>query len=294
MDIWERFSSDVKIAKIQKWLSAPDPAVNFQEALKLREANTGLWLLNSDIFKRWKDKDSFLWLHGIPGCGKTILSSTLLESLLKQTSDSPATAVAYFYFDFSDKQKQDTTSMIRSFISQLLKLSMKVSGSLHGLYFTSRNGQRPPSLFALLEVLKQLIKEFQRTYIIIDALDECNTRRELMSTIEDMSTWQLQGLHVLFTSRREPDIEEALGCILDGKNILGIQTEAVDHDIQLYVRQRLSIEAGLRWKLDVDDAVKHQIEISLKKGAHGMYTATHYAYNMFTLTRVVFVGLCVN
>jgi len=36
---------------------------------------TGQWLLSDPVFKRWKDESasSILWLHGIPGSGKSKL-----------------------------------------------------------------------------------------------------------------------------------------------------------------------------------------------------------------------------
>jgi hypothetical protein len=38
-------SIDTKLCKIRQCLSAPDPSTNFQEALKLRQADTGFWFL---------------------------------------------------------------------------------------------------------------------------------------------------------------------------------------------------------------------------------------------------------
>lgn len=265
---------------IREWLSAPDPSVNFQKALKLREPNTGLWMLENDLYKKWKDEASFIWLHGIPGCGKTILSSTLLESLIQHATNIPNTAVAYFYFDFRDPQKQDPELMIRSLISQLLQQCVTIPLYLYELYsscyWMDRERRRPP-LFVLLKALRQLIEDIPCTYVIVDALDECENRTELMSIIEEMYTWQLQGLHVLLTSRRADDIKSTLEHVLDNNNIICIPKEAVDHDIQLYVRQRLSNEASLQeWQADTD--IKQQIESSLMKGAHGMYVSTRYPY----------------
>jgi len=92
--------------KIHQWLSPPDPLLNYQKALKQRQADTGLWFLESSQYGKWKtDPTSFLWLHGIPGCGKTILSSTVLENVFQYRADDPTKVVAYFYFDFNDAQK---------------------------------------------------------------------------------------------------------------------------------------------------------------------------------------------
>jgi hypothetical protein len=103
-----------KLERIYDWLSAADPSSNYQQALKQRHQNTGLWFLESDQYRAWKnDPASFLWLHGIPGSGKTILSSIVLEDVLRTCHSTGEKAVLYFYFDFNDSQKQLAESMLR-------------------------------------------------------------------------------------------------------------------------------------------------------------------------------------
>jgi len=45
---------------------------NKREILK----GTGRWILTDEVFKTWKNESasSMLWLHGIPGSGKTKLT----------------------------------------------------------------------------------------------------------------------------------------------------------------------------------------------------------------------------
>jgi DNA replication protein DnaC len=57
-----------------------------------------------------------LWIYGIPGCGKTILSSAIIENLRASLGSQ---FVLYFYFDFNNTAKQSLQNMIRSLISQL-------------------------------------------------------------------------------------------------------------------------------------------------------------------------------
>ncbi|KAF2475246.1 uncharacterized protein BDR25DRAFT_101097 [Lindgomyces ingoldianus] len=154
---------DTKLIRVRQWLSTPDPSVNFQKALHLSQADTGLWLLESDLYRKWEIEASFIWLHGIPGCGKTVLSSTLLENLLQHSADKPGKAVAYFYFYFNDRQKQDPELMVRSLIFQLLQQCIKISTGLSALFASYDNGKRQPSLNTLLKALKQLIEEFPQT-----------------------------------------------------------------------------------------------------------------------------------
>ena len=101
--------------KIDRWLLPPDPSINYNKALEQRYEGSGLWFLASGAFTKWKTRrSSFLWLHGIPGCGKTILSSAIIKNLDSVLSSQP---LLYFYFDFTDIGKQTLESMIRALIS---------------------------------------------------------------------------------------------------------------------------------------------------------------------------------
>lgn len=67
--------ADHKQGKIERWLHAPDPSIDFNKALQQRHKDSGRWFLESSAFATWMTRpNSFLWLYGIPGCGKTILS----------------------------------------------------------------------------------------------------------------------------------------------------------------------------------------------------------------------------
>ena len=255
---------------ILRWLSPPDPSTNHQKALKLRQADTGLWFLGNEQYAEWKaSPSSFIWLHGIPGCGKTILSSTIIEDVLQHCTNDPGKAVAYFYFDFKDRQKQSSEPMIKSLVTQLSQQCIKIPPLLESLFVSSNNGQRQSSTEALLFALRQMSKEFPATYIILDALDECADREELMAMIETLVSWQLESLHVIVTSRKERDIESSLESLVDTCNIMPLQSAVVDEDIRKYVRHRISVDKKLKkWR---SGEVQAEIEIALMRGAHGMY-----------------------
>jgi hypothetical protein len=50
----------------QKWLSPPDPSVNFNTAREIYHDGTATWFTQGDTYKRWKSSgsESFLWIHG--------------------------------------------------------------------------------------------------------------------------------------------------------------------------------------------------------------------------------------
>jgi hypothetical protein len=269
--------------------------VNYQKALKQRQADTGRWFLESDQYVKWKtNAASFLWLHGIPGCGKTILSSTILQNVYQYCANDPGKVVAYFYFDFNDPQKRLPELMVRSLISQLSQQCIKVPTALEALSSSCDNGHRHPSLDSLLEVLQQIIEDFPHSYVILDALDECTNRTELMDILERVAGWRVEKLHVLVTSRKERDIESSLECFVDQQNSVNVQNDLVDKDIQTYIRQRLSDDKILRkWQKDND--IRQEIETSLMKGAHGMYgfPVLRFEASMLMIIMMIgFDGLC--
>ncbi|RAQ98684.1 vegetative incompatibility protein HET-E-1 [Stemphylium lycopersici] len=204
-------NQEERLGKIFSWLSAPDPSTNYHKAHKQRQAKTGLWLLESTKFTDWKKRAaSRLWLYGIPGCGKTILSSTVVENLLQYCHDDTNMVTAYFYFNFNDAQKQDPELMLRSLLCQLVQRSVVIPKGVDALFSSCENGQRKPSSHVLLQVIKEAAQEFTHVYVVLDALDECAQRSELMGMLEAVAEWQLDNLHLLMTSRKERDIERSL------------------------------------------------------------------------------------
>jgi hypothetical protein len=190
--------------------------------------------------------------------------------VLQHCDDDPGKVVAYFYFDFNDVQKQNSELMLRSLIYQLSRQCVKIPVGLDTLFSSCESGQRQPSLDALLEAMQKMIEEFPQSYIILDALDECTDRAELMSIVDKISGWQTQNLHLLVTSRRERDIETSLEYFVDGQNIICLQSELLDKDIQICVRQRLSDDKSLS-KWQKDPIIKQEIETALMQRACGMY-----------------------
>ncbi|CAC9889568.1 unnamed protein product, partial [Aureobasidium pullulans] len=97
-----------------------DASVDYRNASDLRHPNTGLWFLESDSYRRLKTTPAtHLWLRGIPGSGKSVIASTIIEDLQKDKDVVSGSAVVYFFFSFSDASKQTLEHMLRSLIYQL-------------------------------------------------------------------------------------------------------------------------------------------------------------------------------
>jgi Cdc6-like AAA superfamily ATPase len=262
-----------KQKEVYHWLSAPDPSENYNKALSQRQQGTGLWFLQRDVFQKWQtEQHSFVWLHGIPGCGKTILSSTIIDHLEKTY---PEQILLYFYFDFNDSSKQTLENVVRSLISQLYQKSTETHTSLDSLYSSHETGRRQPSCESLCKVFLQMLDQAKEVHIVLDALDECRTRKGspsvgLLSWIETLRQPGQRNLHLLVTSRPEHDIETVLRKVAKREeDIVPIQSDLINDDICSYVHSRVRESDRLkRWKLRPD--VLAEIETRLMAKANGM------------------------
>jgi Cdc6-like AAA superfamily ATPase len=258
--------------QIGRWLSPPDPSTNHNKALQQRQEGTGRWFLESHEFVTWKaQKNSFLWLHGIPGCGKTILSSTIIESLKEELPGQP---LLYFYFDFDDTSKQSLESIVRSLLRQIYYKHIDTQELLDALFSACDDGRGQPSCESLCKVLLQMIGRTKEVWIILDALDECNTRKGrstegLLSWVRELINSEQRNVHLLVTGRPEQDIQSTLGSLARKKCTISVQSDLVSDDIRAYVHTRVRNGDGLkRWRNHPD--VQDEIEATLTQKANGM------------------------
>ena len=187
--------------------------------------------------------------------------------MLNQLHMKPNSAVLFFYFDFNDAKKQRHEKMIRSLICQLSKYCVNLV--LQDLYSSCSNGGRQPTGEVLLSTLRQMMASLEDTYMILDALDECAERDELLSDLEQILSWEDANLHMLTTSRREQDIVESLTPLSDSRNRIDIQSTLVSADIRTYVHDRLQVDRKLR-RWQKDPKVQLEIEKTLVEKADGM------------------------
>ena len=177
----------------------------------------------------------------------------------------PLLAIAYFYFDFNDREKQRHENLIRSLIMQFSTQCTSSSDALTSLYFQCHDGEQQPTATTLLTTLRHIIGGFQHAYIILDALDECTERGDLLTIIGEMVDWKLDNLHLLMTSRKERDIEDCLESQVSCQ--INIQQGVVDADIHIHICERLQNDTKLKkWPMKVQE----EIETVLMEGAHGM------------------------
>ncbi|KAK2797580.1 hypothetical protein FQN51_008375 [Onygenales sp. PD_10] len=265
VDLLTKTAIDEKKQKIFNWLNPPDPSSNYYDAHEKRQKDSGKWFLGGAEYSAWKQMpNSILWLYGIPGCGKTILSSSIIADVAACYRQIPR--IAFFYFSFGDKSKQSPGLFLSSLLKQLSAQAPETPQVLIDLYSRHNYGQQSPSIKDLMQTLREIINDAGQTYIIVDALDECDEWEKLLEVIEQVYQWNIGNLHLLVTSRREKIIEDTFHGFVESQVCL--QTKHVDNDIGLLVREQLQTDRRLqRWPTES----KRKIEQKLIDGANGMF-----------------------
>lgn len=207
-----------------------------------------------------------------------IRSSTVIEEVKSQYKSNHTVVIAYFYFDFNDTEKQRHDKFTRSLIEQLAWQSVEALACLQSMFSRCQDGKQQPTQDALELALQQMLGGFEETFIILDALDECKEREELLLLLKNLNSWRTEKLHILVTSRRERDIEETLESLVT--STICLQSALVNVDIHTHISERLQNDSKLkRWPANV----RGEIEQTLMDGAQGMYVK-HFSHLIFFKT----------
>ncbi|KAF8532006.1 hypothetical protein JB92DRAFT_2781150, partial [Gautieria morchelliformis] len=251
---------------IYDWLAAPDHEIKHTNARSVRQETTGSWFVEEERFQEWREAPhSSLWLHGIPGAGKTVLCSTIIEELLSYCSSHPSFAMAFFYFDFNNKDTLPDV-VFRSLIKQLTVQSTTIPHTLETLFSKCAGARRSVAQEELMATLKTIAGSFQAVYIIFDALDECPERSRFLTATKDIHNWKIDTLHLLAMSRKERDIEDTLSGLISHE--VPMDERLIDGDIRVHLSRTL--EDDIKFNMCTAEE-KEMVMTTLMEGAHGMF-----------------------
>ena len=218
-----------------------------------------------------------------------LTSAAALQNVIQYQEAQSDPVVSYFYFDFNDVEKQSSRKAVRSLLFQFAQQARHGLPNVEQLYQRCESGQQQPAEDVIRSLLRDIMSKTESNYIILDALDECTDRENLLTFIRNLVASKLSGLRILATSRREKDIEEQLRPIADHN--INIQSAIVDEDIRVYIRNRLATDTKLKkWPLSVQDEI---ITVMMEK-AGGMYALVMVCEKSGADGRLGFDGCSVN
>ncbi|KAF3403781.1 hypothetical protein F1880_010217 [Penicillium rolfsii] len=213
------------------------------------------WILGNPDFQRWRNEDQsrLLWIKGDPGKGKTMLLIGIVDELerqlaqLKQTErSSAATVLLYFFCQGNDSNLNNATAVLRGLIYLFAVQQPSLASTLREEYEHSSTKlyDDTNTFFALSKILMGMLRHstLERTYIIIDALDECETglQQLLRFVVESTSASRVKWI---VSSRNRHDIEQHLALNDSQTNIsleLKANAENVLYAVGVFIDDRVS------------------------------------------------------
>ncbi|MCJ1473174.1 hypothetical protein MMC13_001825 [Lambiella insularis] len=207
---------------IQQWLTP----LNFRDRLAtiLDSCFETRWLEETEQFRHWVLGQSwYLTCYGDPGCGKTGLSALVIHHL-QAKYQTPNTPVLYLFLDSRASSDQTPVELFASLLKQLLLLSDSgpPPSTLKNLWGKAKS--RKPLLNEVYSIFQTELQGYSMAYLVVDALDECSCRGELMTRLLKLRRSWPRKLNLMVTTRRD-DVEDAateIYCDICQKNGLQI------------------------------------------------------------------------
>ncbi|TVY17131.1 Ankyrin repeat, PH and SEC7 domain containing protein [Lachnellula arida] len=248
---------------ILDWISSVDFPSQQKDIISRRQDGTGLWLLDSEEYKAWSSlKGQTLFCPGIPGAGKTILSSIVVDDLNARFRDDESVGIAYVYFNFRRQEEQKLEIILAGILKQLLQSRPSLPESIKALYSRHKQDQTPWPTAETPKELRSVIALYSRVFIVADALDECQNehRTNFLSGVFDLKADTELGLFA--TSRFIPEITSRF------ENSHRLEIRAREHDVQKYLRGHMSrLPACVQRSHEIQEAIVAKI-VTAVKGMH--------------------------
>ncbi|KAK5998042.1 Vegetative incompatibility HET-E-1-like protein [Cladobotryum mycophilum] len=238
--------SDVDNLFLQE-ISKTDPVHDKKRILQFKGPivhESFCWILNNDDYNKWRNtkKSGVFWIKGNPGKGKTMLLCGLIEELEKDPETRAS--LAYFFCQATDSR---------------LNLAVAIIGGL---------------VFSFLRDNKSRLSDtviqdsgLEHPLVVVDALDECQSGRDLLLGLMVKTSCQVRWL---ISSRNVKDIEWRLcGIGLPRRLSLELKENAdhVSQAVDAYIDSRVQdIEA-----LKDDEELQAETLKVLKSKAKGTF-----------------------
>ncbi|KAF3133601.1 hypothetical protein TWF703_006658 [Orbilia oligospora] len=198
----------------------------------IKGLRTDKWLLNSTEYQYWlATEKQTLFCPGIPGAGKTVLTSTIIGDLYSRFREKSDVGIAYIYCSFSraDTKEQKVDQLLSSIIKQLSQNWGALPEVIKELRKTHEKERSEPSLAELSETLRSIVALYARVFIAIDALDECGGM-SWARILEEMFDLQTEhSINLIMTSRFIPDIVKKF------EDFPSLEIRARNEDIENYL-----------------------------------------------------------
>ncbi|KAJ7851874.1 ankyrin repeat-containing domain protein [Mycena leptocephala] len=249
--------------EIINWVSPLNFFPRQADILKARQPGTGEWFLQDHLFKKWRAGEIHaLWCRGIPGAGKTVLASIVVDDLRTNVANE-TTGVAVLYLDHKAAAEAHSPRNLLAAIWQQLIIQEPISSDVHRLYNKHYAQGTRPSLEETYSLLHSAIEKFSDIFIVVDALDEYpeEERDTLLRHLGNLGP----AVRLMLTSRPHVSIDHGI------PTIATVDVRATEEDIRRYVEGQIEKSRRLARHMNKSSTLRELIEENIVKRSDGMF-----------------------
>ena len=254
--------------KILDWLTQVNYGPQHSDYFNRRQPGTGQWLLETNEFRQWVGgRKQTLFCPGIPGSGKTMLTSIVVDKLITDFRENGEIGIAYLYCNFQWKDRQSAGDLLASVLRQLVQGRPTLPQNLKSLHGRHKVQKTRPSFDEILNALHSVASEYTRVFVVIDALDECQASDGCRDRVlTEMFALQAKCEASLFaTSRDIPEINARF------KESMRVEIIASDDDVRRYIEGHIDHHMPpLRGQIEKVPQLKEEIVTGIITAVQGM------------------------
>ncbi|OCL11999.1 hypothetical protein AOQ84DRAFT_421718 [Glonium stellatum] len=268
--------SEERYMFVMQWISAAAAIRDHEDFCAVRQEQydatnkwPSRWILQNEEVRAWLapqvPKASTLWINAIPGAGKSVLASIIVDEI-KEKDLGP---VAFFYCKHQDPDKSSFISVMRAILSQLIAQKRHLVPHYYDEGIASGE-VRLQSIKLCKKLLSFMLQSIPRGFLVVDGLDECNVsqRKSLLDFFKEVvnicDNINPGKIRILILSREEPDIKSYLLT----ETVIRLDSQDTRQDIEPYVRHRANL-VQKKFGLTTED--REYIEQNVLDRTQGMF-----------------------
>ncbi|CAG9983333.1 unnamed protein product [Clonostachys byssicola] len=239
-------------SRCDAWLNPANMLGVHQARSRTRVAGTCEWLLSSQAYSNWLGsqsglaEDRLLGILGKGGCGKSILSSYIVD----KTQEEHGTTL-YFSFSGADAPRQTLRSLVRSLVSQLIHKLEYMGGYELVHELTMQEGYSTDDLWTLLH--KILALGTDPLFLVVDGVDECSEPAEQLIEHALNVLNAIQSCKIVLLGRAH--VSELRS---HSSNIIEMDSTVIKSDLQSFITIQLSSNTRL-YSLGIQDSISQTL-----------------------------------
>ncbi|KLU90038.1 hypothetical protein MAPG_09005 [Magnaporthiopsis poae ATCC 64411] len=211
-------------------------------------------LLRCDEWKKWSSANTIprlLWVHGIPGAGKTVLTSFAIRQLESQ-------------HEAGNNAESDAAPVV-------FKLCFQRAAHVPKLVRRRHSKNNRPTVPELTESFRDVCGRFYLVFAVIYGLDESDSRDQFLRTIRSLvlDDSGSENLRLLVASRNEVDIRDEFDRLGSASAKISMTNDYVDEDIRRFIYNTILSNRSFMGRCG--PGLCQRVETKLVRGAQGMF-----------------------